>query len=245
MSHRFLLIAVSALVLGVGQTQAVTGVSGECIDGQHRISIFFETYLETAESGQGFILMREAIGFCEAPEFLPEEPISYTIVQGWPEFVYECRATVTVDAPLENVAYRYSGYFVAADGTQTLVPGACSEANGYGLVGCGNAPIARGELVLDYSSIPLPMWTIDVCDSFCWSESAGDLLTSEEVASFLGESWQEHIGRVVDVYGYRQFCVMAGDPNFEITGLEPSPSGACQAVPVEKHSFDRLKSYYR
>ena len=245
MSTRFLISAFFIVSFWAGSSQAVPGVGVECADGDHLVSMTFETNLETADSGQGFILKRETIGFCEEAEFLPDVPIPYTVVQGWPEYVYRCMATITLESPHEDVAYRYTGYFVKADGSQVLVPGACSEINGYGFGGCGNAPVARGILEMDFTYYFFPAWKVRTCEGTCWSEEPRDWLTSEEVQSYLGENWQEYIGSAVDVYGHRVFCEMAGDPQFEITGLAPSPTGVCESVPVKSISLDGLKSMYR
>lgn len=88
----------------------------ECVNGEHLVTISGWYYEEFHGEIAGLTLQREAIGICQAADFLPDGLLPFD-PQPSPDFFPSYEATVTIVPPLADVAYRYTPLGVRPDGT--------------------------------------------------------------------------------------------------------------------------------
>lgn len=93
----------------------------ECLNGNHRVTITGTYHEEIDGEFVGIVLQREAIGVCVEDGFVPEEPLPF-LPQFNPDYDYPTyEAVVTIDPPLDGVAYRYKPFGVRPDGSLVSV----------------------------------------------------------------------------------------------------------------------------
>lgn len=251
----YILLILPALVLTLAADRALAldaAAYAECIDGAHHVRVtgqYIEEVGGEIYDGEiaGLVFECQAIGSCAPSFFYPETPLPFDPQpsdDGWP--VYE--AEMTIEPPIEGVAYRYIPYGVRPDGTLVSTYHACdADSRSYALVGCAGVPIARGVVVIDQEFGDNRLFRILMCPAArCWSELL--YLPSLDVAALeaaAGVRWRDLVGMTVNVYGTRTYCSMPGGDSHEISRMSLSLDYACAFVQTEDVSWDGLKAMYR
>ncbi len=241
-----LAVLVFAVFLAGGKTAHGGGVVGECIDGQHHLSIGSMAITESAQESPGFILKREAIGICEEAVFVPDDPIPFSMTPWQGGLFSSCQASVVLDCPDEGVLYKYTPYFVHQDGTYAEAGGSCgADQRVFGYVGCGSAPLVRGTLIFTPTYDGNVEVRVMPCEDDCWTETLWAVM---EIDAFFGTvegDPNEILRQVVDVHGDRTYCLMLGGATHTISRVTAAPEGECGSVPVETKRFAGFRAMYR
>ena len=186
------LVAASCLTASVDYACAMDGRAHYVCEGDlHVVTIsgwYYEEYIGPVD---GIILKREAVGVCVASDFVPENgPLPLETFPnpegGFP--VYEI--AVTIVPPLSDVTYRYTPFGVRPDGSLVPMFNYCStDMRSYALATCGDAPFARGKVVVRSGSVL--NFGIQLCTSECWTEWVGVYLNVALLEELVGEPWTD------------------------------------------------------
>lgn len=219
----------------------------ECLDGRHLVTVYGTFIAAADEEVAGLVFKREAIGVCGAVDYIPEVPLPFA-PQPDPAFDYpRYEATLAVTPPLAGVAYRYTPFGVRADGTLVTITHYCgADLRSYALAACEGAPFARG--LVEFAGQTLGgtvLLRITPCAEDCWTEPVGAYLDTDILEALTGAAWTAFFGQVVDVFGGRTYCTMAGGDYHDITGIALAPAGGCGPVPVQNISWDGLKAFFK
>lgn len=248
------LIAIAALIMFVGTFHSALALDGaahvQYVGGEHLVTVsgfYIEEIGGEIYDGEisGIIFKCEAIGVCEEEFFYPEEPLPFEPVQnsmGWPEYTAE----MTIDPPLDGVAYRYTPIALRPDGSQVAIYHNCDgDQRSYALAGADDIPITRGTLVIDGGYGDDLYFRVESCSPNCWNEEIWTFLNIELVEELSGLEWGDLIDVPIDVFGGRTYCTMPGGDYHYIDRIDISLDSECGPVPVESFSLDSLKARYR
>jgi hypothetical protein len=215
-----------------------------CENGKHAVSVE-GWYSDDGRDAlyDGVVLKREAIGVCEPAEFIPSDPMPLTLLP-YSGSTFTVEASATFDAPKAGVAYRYTPYGVLPDGSfESIYYGCDADGRNFAIANCDAAPIARGRLEFTTNCFSGICVQIVPCAEDCWVGPVQVDLTSFDGTTDVLLS--ELLGDVVDLFGDRTNCNMAGGYPYSISRIDRAPLGVCGPVPVREMNWGSLKATYR
>lgn len=236
-----------AAALGFLATAATAAVDVSATCAGDLVSVQIAICNNYPDDFTGFVVTRQAIGTCEAPETLTPTPVPLpppgdpSVPTDWVGHDFEFAA------PFTNVHYRYGVLFIDGTGAarsygNTYFPLSDCQLRSSFTLACTDAVIMRALVIPSGATGEMVSIMLVPCADGCWGSSPQFFtVDARSPLATLSPSG------FVDIYGTlsQENCFPFDVTPYCVTRLEPVPGGVCGPLPEEATSFGSLKAMYR